>query len=300
MAQDRQQLLDTIAKFDRRVRILAAMVRVLLAMLRASGFTLAGERLPEGSAKAGILRAIASAKPFLPLAVILWIVHLKPGRYHAWNSRASALTCGLDDRSFCPRTSPGQLTPTEVANIKDMVLAPEKRHMSLRTLPLHAQRIGKVFASATTWAKLVRERRWLRPRQRIHPPKPTLGVRAAGGILAGGGLRLYSVPVLNRLVLALSVILWWGCAAQLTQQGAAVLVADENIVRQCQYLGDVTGSSVDNASARNDARNRAAAMGATHAVFVSESSPVITGPNEPNTPAQTMARAYRCPGNGLV
>ena len=43
---------------------------------RASGFTLAGERLPEGAAKAGILRAITSAKAFLPLAVILRIVHL--------------------------------------------------------------------------------------------------------------------------------------------------------------------------------------------------------------------------------
>jgi hypothetical protein len=63
--QDRQQLVDTIAKLDRRVRILAAVVRVLLAMLRASGFTLAGERLPEGAAKAGILRAITSAKAFL-------------------------------------------------------------------------------------------------------------------------------------------------------------------------------------------------------------------------------------------
>ena len=175
--QDRQQLVDTIAKLDRRVRILAAVVRVLLAMLRASGFTLAGERLPEGSAKAGILRAITSAKAFLPLAVILRIVHLEPGRYHRW-IRASTAACGLDDRSSCPKTSPSQLTPTEVAHIKDMVLAPEKRHMSLNTLAMHAQRIGKVFAAVTTWAKLVRERGWRRPRQRVHPPKPTVGVRA--------------------------------------------------------------------------------------------------------------------------
>src|ERR1019366_407923 len=42
-----------------------------------------------------------------------------------------------------------------------------------------AQRIGKVFASVTTWAKLVRARGWRRPRQRVHPPKPTVGVRAA-------------------------------------------------------------------------------------------------------------------------
>src|ERR1019366_5015780 len=70
-------------------------------------------------------------------------------------------------------------TPAEVADIKNMVLAPEKRHMSLRTLAVHAQRIGKVFASVTTWAKVVRAGGWPRPRQRVHPPKPTVGVRAA-------------------------------------------------------------------------------------------------------------------------
>ena len=171
-------LLAALAKLEQQKRILAAVVRVLCALLRASGFTLAGERLPEGSAKAGILRAITTAKPFLPLDVILRIVHLGPGRYHAWNSRASTLACGLDDRSSCPRTSPSQLTPVEVASIKDMVLAPENRHMALRTLALYAQRIGKVFASVTTWAKLIRERGWRRPRQRVHPAKPTVGVRA--------------------------------------------------------------------------------------------------------------------------
>ena len=175
--QDRQQLVDTIAKLGRRVRILAAVVRVLLALLRASGFTFAGERLPEGAAKAGILRAISSATPCLPLAVILRIAHLEPGRYHVWK-RASTWACGLEDRSSCPRTSPSQLLPIEVANIKDMVLAPENRHMTLRTLAIYAQRIGSVFASPTTWAKLVRERGWLRPRLRVYPAKPNVGVRA--------------------------------------------------------------------------------------------------------------------------
>jgi len=176
--QDRQQLLNTIAKLDRRARVLAAVVRLLLALLRASGFSLAGgQRLPEGNAKAGILHAITSAKPFLPLAIILRIAHLEPGRYHVWK-RASRVVCGLDDRSSCPHTSPGQLLPTEVANIKDMVLAPEYRHMPVSTLAVYAQRIGKVFASASTWGKLIRKRGWLRPRQRVHPAKPTVGVRA--------------------------------------------------------------------------------------------------------------------------
>ena len=92
-------MLDTVAKLDRRTRVLAVVVRLLLALLRASGFSLAGgQRLPEGNAKAGVLSAITSAKPFLPLAVILRIARLELGQYHAWN-RASTAVCGLDDRS---------------------------------------------------------------------------------------------------------------------------------------------------------------------------------------------------------
>jgi hypothetical protein len=43
------------------------------------------------------------------------------------------MACGLDDRSSCPKTNPIQLTPAEVADIKVMVLAPEKRHMPTPT-----------------------------------------------------------------------------------------------------------------------------------------------------------------------
>ena len=50
MTHDRQQLVAAVAKLEQQKRILAAVVRVLHALLRASGFTLAGERLPEGSA----------------------------------------------------------------------------------------------------------------------------------------------------------------------------------------------------------------------------------------------------------
>ena len=50
--------------------------------------------------------------------------------------------------------------------------------MSIRGLALRAQRIGKVFAHPGTWAKLIRERGWLRPRLRLHPAKPRIGFRA--------------------------------------------------------------------------------------------------------------------------
>jgi transposase InsO family protein len=174
--EDRQQLLAKIEKLDRRARVLAAVVRLLLSLLRASGFSLFGERLPEGTAKAGILRAISSAQPFLPLALTLRIVQLQPARYHAWQRAAAG--CGLDDRSSCPRTTPQSLTATEVATVKEMVLDPDLRYMPLRTLALFAQRVGKVFASPTTWARLVRDRCWRRPRVREYPAKPKIGLRA--------------------------------------------------------------------------------------------------------------------------
>ena len=173
---DREQLLTTIDKLEKRTRILAATIRLLLALLRASGFRLAGERLPEGATKDSILRAITRALPALPLNLVLRIIGLPPSRYHAW--RRVAVICGLDGRSPCPRTVPGQLTSAEIATVKDMVLAPEYRHMALRTLSLDAQRIGKVFAASSAWARLVRERGWRRPRLRVHPAKPTVAVRA--------------------------------------------------------------------------------------------------------------------------
>jgi len=162
---DRHQLLRTIETLEKRAQILAATVRLLLALVRASGFRLAHQRLPEGAAKASILRAIASATNALPLAVILRILGLPVSRYHAW--RRAEKVCGLDDSSSCPCITPGQITAVEIADIKDMVLDPHYRHMPLSTLSLYAQRIGKVFASATTWARLARERGWRRPRLRV-------------------------------------------------------------------------------------------------------------------------------------
>ena len=66
--QDTQVALDSNARWEERARVLAAVVRLLLALLRASGFSLDENRLPEGKAKAGLLRAITSADAFLPLA----------------------------------------------------------------------------------------------------------------------------------------------------------------------------------------------------------------------------------------
>jgi transposase InsO family protein len=44
---------------------------------------------------------------------------------------------------------------------------------------MYAQRLGKVFASASTSYRLVREKGWRRPRQRVYPAKPKIGIRAS-------------------------------------------------------------------------------------------------------------------------
>jgi len=36
-----------------------------------------------------------------------------------------------------------------------------------------------IVYTATTWARLIRERGWRRPRFRVHPAKPTVGIRAS-------------------------------------------------------------------------------------------------------------------------
>jgi transposase InsO family protein len=61
-----------------------------------------------------------------------------------------------------------------------MVTSPEYRHVPTGTLAILAQRLGKVWASPSTWYRLVRQNGWRRPRLRVHPPKPKIGLRTTG------------------------------------------------------------------------------------------------------------------------
>jgi transposase InsO family protein len=160
----------------RRTALLGKVVGLLIAMLRASKVQLDTERLPGGEAKRILLRAIGRAKKTLPLNAVLRITRLSASRYHSW-ARADA-GCDLDDQPSCPRVVPTRLTPTEIENMRQMVEDDGHRHMSLRALALHAQRIRKVFASPSTWYRLVRTAGWTRPRNRVYPTKPNVGVRA--------------------------------------------------------------------------------------------------------------------------
>src|SRR5215469_12398837 len=169
------ELRQEMLKLRRRVRKLTALLRLVLAVLQASGFRLTEARLPEGRDKLRILRAVDRAREHLPLRALLRFLRVSPGRFHAWSRRRRA--CVLEDRSSCPRMSPSRLTPSEVQAIKELVTSPEYRHVPTGRLAVLAQRPGKVWASPSTWYRLVQQNGWRRPRLRVHPAKPQVGLR---------------------------------------------------------------------------------------------------------------------------
>jgi putative transposase len=58
-----------------------------------------------------------------------------------------------------------------------MVTSFDYRHVSTGTLAVLAQRLGTVWASPSTRYRLVRQHGWRRPRLRMHPVKPKIGLR---------------------------------------------------------------------------------------------------------------------------
>jgi putative transposase len=171
------ELQAQICKLERRVKVLTAVMVLLLALVRVARLSLTNTRVPDPGDKARVLRAIDRSEGVLPKRIALRIIGLSSSRFGQW-SRHEDLDCPLDDLSQCPRAQPGQLTPEEVREMREMATAPEYRHVPTSTLAMLAQRLGKVFASASTWCRYVRQRCWRRPRRRVHPRKPTTGVRA--------------------------------------------------------------------------------------------------------------------------
>ena len=163
---------------QRRVTKLAALLRLALVLGPRLGRRLIGEWPLDGPDRARLLRAVEGARTSIPLRGILRFLHLSPGRFHAWRRRQRA--CALNDQRSCPRASPHRLTRGEVHAIEDMVTSPAYRHVPARTLAVLAQRLGTLCASPSTWYRLVRTYGWRRPRLRVHPAKPKVGLRTIG------------------------------------------------------------------------------------------------------------------------
>ena len=173
---DTTQLQCELLRLQTRLRKLIALLRVLLVVLKISRFSLNQTRLPVGNDKRFLLRVIDQSRSVFPLRSVLRVVQLSSSRYHHWKQENE---CTLDDGPSCPRVCPQQLTAAEVEVIHNLATSQEYRHVSTGTLALLAQRLGKVFASPSTWYRLIRDHQWLRPRQRVHPAKPKIGIRAS-------------------------------------------------------------------------------------------------------------------------
>lgn len=166
-----------VARLEARLRRLTAVLRILFAVFRAFDVTLSNRRAVPAEGKARLDRAVDRSRGALGTGRLLRIIGFSPSRLSAW--RAAARACELDDQPSCPNSSPHRLTAEEMSDIHDMVTSPDFRHVPTGRLAALAQRLGRVFASASTWHRLVREQGWRRPRLRIHPKGPKVGIRAS-------------------------------------------------------------------------------------------------------------------------
>ena len=173
------QTLDALresARLRRKLAILSAVVRLLLALLRANHVRLDPKSLLSGADKTLILHAVARARRVMPLSHVLRVLRMPPNTFHTWRNREQR--CALDDIPSCPRSQPGRITAQERFTLITLATGHAFAHMSTRALALFAQRQDLLHLAPGTWHKLVRKLDLRRPRTRIHPRAPTEGLRA--------------------------------------------------------------------------------------------------------------------------
>ena len=157
-----QELRKDVVQLRERNARLQAILRLIVVLLKVCEVSLVRRRLPSGKKKRALLRAVDRSSESLPLQKALRLIGLSRSRYYIWKREEE---CELDDSSSCPHAHPQQLTPDERATVKDMVTDDEYRHVPTGTLALIAQRLGKVYASPSTWRRIVRMHAWRRPRK---------------------------------------------------------------------------------------------------------------------------------------
>lgn len=144
---DTIHLPQQVLALRRRMDCLMALLRLMTLLLKVSGCSLAKVRLPNGAAKSRLLQAIARSRSHFTLRAVLGLRGCSHTRHHAWSDETPG---GLNDRPSCRRSSPQQLTIDEVNALRDMVHSDAYRHVPTGRRACLAQRLGKVFASAST------------------------------------------------------------------------------------------------------------------------------------------------------
>ena len=166
-----------LVRLEHRLAVMRSLLCLLLVLVRVRGARLIDERLPDGNDKTQILAAIDRATRGAPRWLVFAAIGMSASRLRRWKAR-SAL-CVLDDQVSCPKQQPSRLTFAEEQKMRVLVEANELRHFSIRALAMHARRIGALFASESTWWRTIHDKGWMRPKQRIHPESPKIGIRAS-------------------------------------------------------------------------------------------------------------------------
>ncbi len=94
-------LQQEVLALRKRVAPHVALLQLFVALLKMPGFSLDRSRLPDGSRKILLLRAIERSRAVLPLRVTLRVLRWTRARYQSWKREED---CGLDDVQFCPRS----------------------------------------------------------------------------------------------------------------------------------------------------------------------------------------------------
>lgn len=165
-----------VLKLKKQIEILRSILKIIILALRASDFSFTHKQIQASKKRTKLIHAIDEARELIPIRKLLKVINISAARFHSWKSKE--IGCDYDNTETCPGTTPNKLTTEEVHEIRKMATSDEYRHVSTGTLSLLAQRLGRVFASPSTWYRLIKERGWRRPRTRIHPSKPRLGIRA--------------------------------------------------------------------------------------------------------------------------
>jgi hypothetical protein len=145
-----------VLKLRRQLKICRAIMGLLVALVRSFGLKLNDRRLPEGERKERVLKAVERARKCLRLRVALRVIGLSGARYQSW--QRAQVRCELDDRPSCPRSQPMRVSAEEARTMHDMATSEKYKHLPISRLALLAQRLGKVYASAATWARISRIR----------------------------------------------------------------------------------------------------------------------------------------------
>ncbi|HJL16052.1 MAG TPA: hypothetical protein RMH99_10360 [Sandaracinaceae bacterium LLY-WYZ-13_1] len=103
-----------VAKLEKKVSNLSAVVRLLVTLVRVTGMSLGETRLPSAESKRRVLRAVGRAEDAIGRPAALRVVGLTPARAREW-TRRELRVCGLEYAPPCPLVAYSSASPSRTS-----------------------------------------------------------------------------------------------------------------------------------------------------------------------------------------